>query len=208
MRLLSLAPPFRGSLHAGGGREGGRRGRSREGGWRTEGGDAGGAAEEGRTCCRGGSSRGPPSCRAGVPQLDSPDTRTQPCSQLEAVPKSPNSLGCWGLLPRVRGTQDHSQEKGHPVTPAFLGHPSCASLPWPQPAAGECLEPTDQILLPSPIPHGPAPPWTGQIHSHIQLWPREHLTWVNVIPFCLFPTVLSPRPLLPHTVGYLRKPRG
>lgn len=64
----------------------------------------------------------------------------------------PHGLGCWGLMSRVRDAQGNSQGTGHPVTPTFLRLPSCANLPWPQHAAGKCLEPTDQILLRSHTP--------------------------------------------------------
>lgn len=59
MRLLSLAPPFCGSLHAGGGRAGGREAGKEAGkeGWRE--GAAGGAGGEGHTCRRGGGGRSP-----------------------------------------------------------------------------------------------------------------------------------------------------
>lgn len=65
MRLLSLAPPFCGSLHAGGGRAGGREAGKEAGkeGWRE--GDAGGAGGEGHTCRRGG--RGEEEEAPGVP---------------------------------------------------------------------------------------------------------------------------------------------
>lgn len=96
MRLLSLAPPFCGSLHAGGGRAGGRE--AGKEGWRE--GDAGGAGGEGHTCRRGRRGRttsvrgGGGECAAGTqPRGSFPRPPAAAAGQmrwqLEATPHNP-----------------------------------------------------------------------------------------------------------------------
>lgn len=162
MRLLSLAPPFRGSLHAGGGREGGRRGRSREGGWRTEGGDAGGAAEEGRTCCRGGSSRGPQSAGQVYHSQTPPTHALSHAHSWRQCRRTPwlgvlgayvQGEGCTGPLPRDRApchpylpktsllcqpplasAGSREMPGAHRSDLAALSHPSCVCVYLPVPS--------------------------------------------------------------------------